>query len=100
MIDAHADPPLVAGQIDQHVGPRQVRHDYALRWRSEDAKRLLGQIWHVEQFLARSFLALERMLWCVVAAGGFLAELEEDEPELAEPLRQDGGVLGQASCDP
>lgn len=77
---------LTRGLIDQHTGPRQVRHDYALRWRSEDAKRLLGQIWHVERFLTRSFLALERMLWCVVAAGGFLAELEQDEPDLAEQL--------------
>ena len=77
---------LTRGLIDQRVGPRQVRHAYALRWRSEDAKRLLGQIWHVERFLTRSFLALERMLWCVVAAGGFLAELERDEPELAEQL--------------
>jgi len=79
---------LTRGLIDQHVGPGQVRHDYAMRWRSEDAKRLLGQVWHVEQFLTRSFLALERMLWCVVAAGGFLAELEQDEPSLAEQLRE------------
>jgi hypothetical protein len=79
---------LTRGRIDQHAGPRQVRHEYALRWRSEDAKRLLGQIWHVEQFLTRSFLALERMLWCVVAAAGFLAELDRDEPHLAELLRE------------
>jgi len=79
---------LTRGLIDQHVGPRQARHDYALRWRSEDAKRLLGQIWHVERFLTRSFLALERMLWCVVAAGGFLAELEQDEPKLTEQLNR------------
>jgi len=78
---------LTRGLIDQHAGPRQVRHEYALRWRSEDAKRLLGQVWHVERFLTRSFLALERMLWCVVAAGGFLAELEQEEPLLAEELK-------------
>jgi len=64
---------LTRGLLDQHVGPRQVRHDYALRWRPEDAKRLLGQLWHVERFLVRSFLAIERMLWCVVAAAGFVA---------------------------
>lgn len=79
---------LTKGRIDQHASPRQVRHEYAIRWRSEDAKRLLGQIWHVERFLTRSFLALERMLWCVVAAGGFLAELDQDEPRLAEQLRE------------
>jgi hypothetical protein len=79
---------LTKGRIDRHVGPRQVRHEYAMRWRSEDAKRMLGQLWHVERFLTRSFLALERMLWCVVAAGGFLGELEEDEPHLADYLRE------------
>ena len=79
---------LSRGLLDQHAGPRQVRHDYALRWRSEDAKRLLGQVWHVERFLTRSFLALERMLWCVVAAGGFLAELAQDAPELAAQLNR------------
>jgi len=77
---------LSRGRIDHHAGPRQVRHEYALRWRSEDAKRFLGQVWHVERFLTRGFVALERILWCVVAAGGFLAELEEDEPGLAERL--------------
>ena len=55
-----------------------------MRWRSEDAKRFLGQVWHVERFLTRSFLSLERMLWCVVAAEDFPAELEMDEPDLAE----------------
>lgn len=79
---------LTKGRIDDHAGPRQVRHEYAARWRSEDAKRLLGQVWHVEQFLTRSFLALERMLWCVVAAGGFLAELEQDEPTLTDHVRK------------
>jgi len=79
---------LTRGLIDQHAGPREVRHEYALRWRSEDAKRLLGQIWHVERFLTQSFLALERMLWCVVAAGGFVAELEQNEPKLAGYLNE------------
>ena len=78
---------LTRGLIDQHVGPRQVRHDYALRWRAEDGKRFLGQLWHVERFLTRSFLALERFLHCVVAAGGFLAMLQRDWPELALPLQ-------------
>jgi hypothetical protein len=77
---------LTKGRIDRRAGPGQVRHEYALRWRSEDAKRFLGQVWHVERFLTRTFLALERMLWCVVAAGGFLAELQEYEPRLAEQL--------------
>ncbi len=80
---------LTRGLIDPRAGPRQVRHDYALRWRSEDAKRFLGQIWRLERFLTRSFLALERMLWCVVAAGGFLALLEQEEPQLTQELAQE-----------
>ena len=79
---------LTKGRIDRHAGPGQIRHAYGLRWRSEDAKRLLGQVWHVEQFLTRSFLGLERMLWRVVAAGGFLAELDQNEPRLAEQRRE------------
>ena len=35
---------LTRGLIDEHAGPRQVRHDYALRWRAEDAKRFLGVV--------------------------------------------------------
>lgn len=77
---------LTCGLIDQHTGPRQVRYQYALRWRSEDAKRFVGQIWHVERFLVRSFLAIERLLWCVVVAGGFLAMLQREEADLAERL--------------
>jgi hypothetical protein len=77
---------LTCGLIGHHVGPRQVRYDYALRWRAEDAKRFLGQIWHVERFLTRSFLALERMLWCVVLAGGFLARLQCRERRLCRQL--------------
>ena len=60
-----------------------ARHmQYALRWRAEDGKRLLGQIWHLERFWTRSFLALERMLGCVVLAGGFRAwdHLEQVKP--------------------
>ena len=79
---------LTCGLIDQHVGPRQVRHDYALRWRAEDGKRLLGQIWHVERFLTRSFVALERMLWCVVLAGGFVAMLQREQPRLRRQLER------------
>jgi hypothetical protein len=78
---------LTRGLIGHHVGPRQVRYDYAGRWRSEDAKRFLGQLWHVERFLVRSFLALERLLWCVVAASGFLARLQDDEPDLTQALQ-------------
>lgn len=80
---------LTCGLIDQHVGPRQVRHDYAWRWGAEDAKRFLGQIWHVERFLTRSWLALERMLWCTVAAGDFLAQLQQDEPDLTRQLQEE-----------
>jgi hypothetical protein len=80
---------LTCGLIDQRRGPRQVRHHYAARWRSEDARRFLGQIWHVERFLTRSWLALERMLWCVVLAGGFLATLRRQTPRVAEQLEQE-----------
>jgi hypothetical protein len=80
---------LTRGLVEEGAGPREIRHDYALRWRSEDAKRFLGQIWHVERFLTRSFLALERMLWCVVVAGGFLSWLQREWPALAGQLRQE-----------
>lgn len=79
---------LTCGLIDEHTGPRQVRYDYALRWRAEDGKRFLGQIWHVERFLTQSFLALERMLWCVTLASGFLAMLQREEPALCEQLER------------
>jgi hypothetical protein len=74
--------------VDQKVEPRQIRYDYALRWRAEDGKRLLGQIWHLERFLTRSFLALERMQWCVVLAGGFVAMLQRHHPRLREMLER------------
>lgn len=77
---------LSAGLIDDHAGPRQVRYHYALRWRAEDAKRFLGQSWHLEKFLTRSFVALERMLWCVCLAGGFLATLQQEEPDWSRRL--------------
>jgi hypothetical protein len=80
---------LTCGLIDRHVGPRQVRHCYGGRWQGEDGKRFLGQLWHVEQFLTRSFLGLERMAWCVVAASGFVAKLQREEPELAAALEQE-----------
>lgn len=89
---------LTRGLIEQHVGPRQVRYRYALRWRAEDGKRFLGQIWHAERFLTRSFLALERMLWCVCLAGGFLAMLRREEPQLTEQL--DKEVLYWDKDDP
>jgi hypothetical protein len=79
---------LTCGLIDQHQGPRQVRYEYALRWRAEDAKRFLGQIWHAERFLTRSFLALERMLWCLVLAAGFVAALQQEQPRLREELER------------
>jgi hypothetical protein len=78
---------LTCGLIGHQVGPRQTRYDYALRWRAEDAKRFLGQIWHIERFLTRSFLALERLLWCVCLAGGFIAMLQREERQWCEELR-------------
>jgi hypothetical protein len=80
---------LFSGPAELRQGPRQGRHGYALRWRAEDAKRMLGQIWHVERFLVRSFLAIERLLWCVVAAGGFLAMLRWEESELVGELQSE-----------
>lgn len=77
---------LTCGLIGHHIGPRQVRYDYAPRWRSEDAKRFLGQLWHVERFMTRSFVALERMLWCVVLASGFLTRLQCRERRLSREL--------------
>ena len=80
---------LTRGLIGDHAGPRQVRHAYGLRWRAEDGKRILGQLWHLERFLTRSFLALERALWCVVLAAGFEAMLQRQEPQLAQELQQE-----------
>jgi hypothetical protein len=76
--------------IGRKVGPKQVRRMYARRWRAEDAKRFFGQIWHVERFLTRSYVALHRMLACVVGAGGFLAALQREEPELVEEIGRQG----------
>jgi len=81
---------LTCGLIDRHAGPRQIRHDYAFRWRAEDAKRFLGQVWHVEHFLVRSFVALQRTLLCVILAGHFLATLQRDYPHLSEQLQSQG----------
>lgn len=80
---------LTSGLVGHHVGPRQVRLDYALRWRAEDAKRFLGQVCRVERFMVRSFAAIERMLWCVTLAGGFLSHLQRTEPELSRQLQQE-----------
>jgi len=80
---------LTCGLIGHHTGPRQVRYDYALRWRAEDAKRFLGQIFRVERFMVRSFLAIERTLWCATLAGGFLSGLQRDEPQLSGQLQQE-----------
>jgi hypothetical protein len=79
---------LTCGLVDRQTELRSIRYDYALRWRAEDGKRLLGQIWHVERFLTRSFLALERMLWCVVLAGGFVAMLQRDHPRWRDRLER------------
>ena len=72
-----------------HLGPRQVRYDYALRWRAEDGKRFLGQVCRVERFLTGSFVALERMLWCATLCGGFLSHLQREEPQLSQELQQE-----------
>ena len=80
---------LTRGLIGHHVGCRQIRRMYARRWRAEDAKRFFGQLWHVEKFLTRSYMALERMLGCVTAAGGFLADLQRANPDLARQLQKE-----------
>jgi hypothetical protein len=80
---------LTCGLIGRHVGPRQVRYDYALRWRAEDAKRFLGQVCRVERFMVRSFVAIERTLWCVSLAGGFLSHLQREQPELSRQLQEE-----------
>ncbi len=77
---------LTCGLIDQHAGRRQVRHHYALRWRAEDARRMFGQIWHMERFLTRSFLSLERILACVALASGFIIEMQQQLPEVCDEI--------------
>lgn len=72
---------LTCGLIDACVGPRQVRYVYARLWRAEDAKRILGQVWHVEKFLTRSFVTL---------AAGFVAQLQRDHPTLRRWLESEG----------
>ena len=37
----------------------------------------------------RSFVATERMLWCVTLASGFLSHLQPEEPQLSEQLQQE-----------
>jgi hypothetical protein len=80
---------LTCGLIGHHVGPRQSRYHYALRWRAEDGKRFLGQVCRVERFMVRSFTAIERMLWCATLAGGFLSRLLREEPELSRELQEE-----------
>lgn len=79
---------LTRGLVDRQTEARPIRYDYALRWRAEDGKRFLGQIWHLERFLTRSFPALERTLWCVVLAGGFVALLQRHYPRLRDELER------------
>jgi hypothetical protein len=80
---------LTCGLIGHQVGPRQVRYDYALRWRAEDGKRFLGQVCRVERFMVRSFVAIERTLWCATLAGGFLSHLQREEPELSRRIQEE-----------
>jgi hypothetical protein len=80
---------LTCGLIGHHVGPRQARHGYGLRWRAEDAKRFLGQVCRVERFLTGSFVALERMPWCATLAGGFLSCLMREEPQLSQQIQEE-----------
>lgn len=80
---------LTCGLIGHRVGPRQVRYDYALRWRAEDAKRFLGQVCRIERFMVRSFAALERLLCCVTLAGGFLSHLQREENRLSQELEEE-----------
>jgi hypothetical protein len=80
---------LTCGFIDQRVGPRHVRYDYALRWRAQDAKRMLRQVWHIERFMTRSFLALERMLSYACLPGGCLAMLRREELTLCERVKSE-----------
>lgn len=77
---------LTCGLIDQHAGRRQVRHHYALRWRAEDARRMFGQLWHIEKFLTRSFLSLERMLACVALASRFIVEMQQQLPDVCDEI--------------
>jgi len=43
----------------------------------------------VERFLTRSFVALERTLWCAALAGGFLSHLQREEPDLSRELQEE-----------
>ena len=80
---------LTCGLIGHGTGPRQVRYDYALRWRAEDGKRFLGQVCRVERFMVRSFVAIERTLWCASLAGSFLSHVQREEPELSRQLQEE-----------
>jgi len=39
--------------------------------------------------MVRSFVAIERVLWCATLAGGFLACLQREEPALREQLERE-----------
>jgi len=75
---------LSRGLIDQRCGPRQVRHDYAYRWRAEDGARFFGQVFHFERFLVRRFVAIYRTVLIAAVAFSFLSELLADTDPLAD----------------
>lgn len=75
---------LTCGLIDQHHGPRQIRYDYAYRWRAEDGARFLGQILHFERFLVRSFVAIYRTIVIAAIAFAFVSELLWNHDPLAD----------------
>jgi hypothetical protein len=79
---------LTRGLIDQRRGPRQVRHDYAYRWRAEDGARLLGQLFHFERFLVRGFAAIVRTMLVAAIVVAFLAEWLQDDDPAAEEVMQ------------
>lgn len=79
---------LTRGLVDQKRGPRQIRHDYAYRWRAEDGARFLGQLFHFERFLVRGFAAITRTLLIAAIAVAFLAELLRNHDPLAEGMMQ------------
>ena len=52
---------------------------------------MFGQLWHIEKFLTRSFLSLERMLACVALASGFIVEMQQQLPDVCDEI--DGQLL-------
>jgi hypothetical protein len=75
---------LTCGLVDQRHGPRQIRYDYAYRWRAEDGARFLGQIFHFERFLVRCFVAIYRTMVLAAIALAFVSELLRDDDPLAD----------------